>query len=331
MRVYELSADRQPTGPPPVGFLLSGYYHLWIMKDVSLAIDIGATKVAVGLVDRNGEVLTRIDISSKVSSLHELNATLAAAISQVCKCDDVKIIGAGIGSAGPIDNVRGTINPVNISHWVDFSLVDFLREVSGIREVRIIGDASALAYAEFVLGAGRGSTNLLGIVVSTGIGGGAVLNGQFHVGRTGNAGFIGHVVVVQNGNLCACGQRGCVEAYASGTNMAKDFGADNFEEVADAARKGDSSAIAAIDKGAEIMALGLLNAVALMDLDTIVVGGGVMKADDVYWPILQKHFEKEMKMLNFPGAVALKKATLGKDSGLVGAGLVGFIHPAKGV
>lgn len=300
------------------------------MKDVSLAIDVGATKVAVGLVARDGQVLSRIDISSKAASLHELNDSLAAAVSELCHRDDVKIIAAGIGSAGPIDKDLGTINPVNIPHWVDFSLVDFVKRVSGINEVRIIGDASALAYAEFILGAGRGATNLMGIVVSTGIGGGVVLNGAFHVGRTGNAGLIGHSVVVHNGELCACGQRGCVEAYASGTNMAKAFGADNFEAVADAARKGDSNAISTIDKGAAILAVGLLNAVALMDLDTIVVGGGVMNADDIYWPILQKHFENEMKKLNLPGKVALKKATLGKDSGLVGAGLVGFISSAKG-
>ena len=300
------------------------------MQDVSLAIDVGATKVAVGLVARDGEVLARIDISSKARSLQELNDSLAAAISEVCQRGGVKIVGAGIGSAGPIDKDLGTINPVNIPHWVDFSLVDFVREVSGVRDVRIIGDASALAYAEFVLGAGRGATNLMGIVVSTGIGGGVVLNGAFHVGRTGNAGLIGHSVVVQNGAQCACGQRGCVEAYASGTNMAKAFGVNNFEVVADAARSGDARALEVIEEGAAVMALGLLNAVALMDLDTIVVGGGVMNAHEIYWPILRKHFDLEMKKLNFPGKVALKKATLGKDSGLVGAGLVGFISLAKG-
>ena len=313
-----------------MGFLLSGYYDLEIMKDASLAIDVGATKVAVGLIGRDGEVIARTDISSKVGSLDELNDSLSAAISQICHRGGVKIVGAGIGSAGPIDKDLGTINPVNIPHWVDFSLVDFVRTVSGIRNVRIIGDASALAYAEFVLGAGRGATNLMGIVVSTGIGGGVVLNGSFHVGRTGNAGLIGHSVVVRNGAICACGQRGCVEAYASGTNMAKAFGADNFEVVADAARSGDAKAIAVIDEGAAVMALGLLNSAALMDLDTIVVGGGVMNADDVYWPILQKHFTQEIEKLNFPGSVALKKATLGKDSGLVGAGLIGFIPSTKG-
>jgi glucokinase len=299
------------------------------MNSVSLAIDVGATKVAVGLVTLSGQVLARIDVNSKAGSIEELNGSLADAIKSVMATPDVVVVGAGIGSAGPIDNVKGTINPVNIPHWVDFSLVDFVREVSGLASVRIIGDASALAYAEFVLGAGRGATNLMGIVVSTGIGGGVVLNGAFHVGRTGNAGMIGHSVVVQGGNECACGQRGCVEAYSSGTNMAKDFGADNFEAVASAARSGDGAAVAAIEKGAAVLALGLLNAVALMDLDTIVVGGGVMLADDVYWPILVKHFEKEMKVLNFPGNVALKKATLGKDSGLVGAGLVGFISPTE--
>ena len=297
--------------------------------NVSLAIDVGATKVAVGLVTLSGQVLARIDVNSKAGSIEELNGSLADAIMKVMATPDVVVVGAGIGSAGPIDNVKGTINPVNIPHWIDFSLVDFVREVSGLASVRIIGDASALAYAEFVLGAGRGATNLMGIVVSTGIGGGVVLNGAFHVGRTGNAGMIGHSVVVQGGNECACGQRGCVEAYSSGTNMAKDFGAENFEAVASAARSGDGAAVAAIEKGAAVLALGLLNAVALMDLDTIVVGGGVMLADDVYWPILVKHFEKEMKVLNFPGNVALKKATLGKDSGLVGAGLVGFISPTE--
>ncbi len=271
------------------------------MKDAALAIDVGATKVAVGLVARDGTVLARIDISSKVATLQELNDSLAAAIASVMATPDVTVVGGGIGSAGPIDKDKGTINPVNIAHWVDFSLVDFVKKISGLEQVRIIGDASALAYAEFVLGAGRGGTNVMGIVVSTGIGGGVVLNGAFHVGRTGNAGMIGHSVVVQEGNECACGQRGCVEAYSSGTNMAKAFGVSGFEAVAEAARSGDAKALEAIQRGAQVLALGLLNSVALMDLDTIVVGGGVMSADDVYWPILLKHFEKEMKALNFTG------------------------------
>jgi glucokinase len=300
------------------------------MKDLGLAIDVGATKIAVGLVARDGTLVVREDIASQVESLDELNQSLADVIRRIMLQTNLDIAAAGIGSAGPIDRIQGRINPVNIGHWIDFSLVDFVREVSGISQVRLVGDASALAYAEFQLGAGMAAKNLLGIVISTGIGGGVVLNGQFHEGRTGNAGFIGHSVVVADGKLCACGQRGCVEAYSSGTNMARDFGVADFSEVAIAARTGDARAIAVIDEGAKKLAVGLLNSVALMDIDTIVVGGGVMKAADIYWPVLLRHFMAQMQLLNFPGKVALKQATLGTDSGLVGAGLVGFISGEKG-
>ncbi len=300
------------------------------MRDAALAIDVGATKIAVGLVARDGALLVREDIVSQVESLDKLNQSLADVIRRIMLQTNLDISVAGIGSAGPIDRVKGLINPVNIGHWVDFSLVDFVREVSGISQVRLVGDASALTYAEFQMGAGIDAKNLLGIVISTGIGGGVVLNGQFYEGRTGNAGLIGHSVVVADGKLCACGQRGCVEAYSSGTNMAKDFGVDSFEAVAIAARTADARAIAVVDEGARKLAIGLLNAVALLDIDTIVVGGGVMNAADIYWPVLQRHFATQMKVLNLPGEVALKRATLGADSGIVGAGLVGFSPIGKG-
>ena len=295
------------------------------MNELALAIDVGATKVAVGLVTREGAVLSRADISSQADSMLELNQRLSHAISQQLSQAPSSVVGVGIGSAGPIDHLKGTINPVNISKWVDFSLVDFVRTSSGIDDVHLIGDASALAYAEFCVGAGQGAKNLLGVVVSTGIGGGTVLDGKFFPGALGNAGFIGHTVVIMDGDLCACGARGCVEAYASGTNMARSAQMERFEDVAEAARVGNKNAIAVIDKGARVLATALVNAVATMDLDTIVVGGGVINAADVYWQPLQTHFETQVECLKFPSRVALKRATLGKDSGLIGAGLVGFI------
>jgi glucokinase len=295
------------------------------MNDLALAIDIGATKVAVGLVARDGTVISRTDISSKASSMEELNQRVASAIHEQLAGAPSAVTGAGIGSAGPINELKGTINPVNISEWVDFSLVDFVKSVSGISDVRLIGDASALAYAEFCVGAGQNATNLLGVVVSTGIGGGTVLEGKFFSGKMGNAGFIGHTVVVIDGDQCACGARGCVEAYASGTNMSRNAGMERFEDVAAAARAGNQQAIAVIDQGAKVLATALVNAVATMDLDTIVVGGGVINAADVYWRPLQHHFETQLQFLNFPSTVSLVRSTLGKNSGLIGAGLVGFI------
>ena len=119
------------------------------MNDLALAIDIGATKVAVGLVTRDGTVISRTDISSKATSMEELNQRVASAIREQLASAPSAVTGAGIGSAGPINELKGTINPVNISEWVDFSLVDFVKTISGISDVRLIGDASALAYAEF--------------------------------------------------------------------------------------------------------------------------------------------------------------------------------------
>ncbi len=124
------------------------------MKDLALAIDVGATKIALGLVARDGTLVAREDIPSQVASLDQLNQSLAGAIKRVMVQSNLHVVGAGIGSAGPIDRIQGRIKPVNIGHWVDFSLVDFVREVSGISQVRLIGDASALAFAEFELGAG---------------------------------------------------------------------------------------------------------------------------------------------------------------------------------
>ena len=117
------------------------------MKDHVLAIDLGATKIAIGLVSREGEVTTRLDISSKANSLSELNERLADAIDHVVELSDGSIIGIGIGSAGPINPKLGTINPINIELWDKFPLVDFVRERVGISNIRLIGDASALTYA----------------------------------------------------------------------------------------------------------------------------------------------------------------------------------------
>lgn len=295
------------------------------MNDLALAIDVGATKVAVGLVSRDGAVISRTEISSQADSMAVLNDRLATAIREQVSQSTAPITGVGIGSAGPIDHFKGTINPVNISEWVDFSLVDFVRSVSGVTEIHLTGDASALAYAEFCIGAGQGAKNLLGVVVSTGIGGGTVLDGKFFAGQYGNAGFIGHTIVQIDGELCACGARGCVEAYASGTNMSRLAGMASFQEVAAAARSGNAKAVSVIDQGSKVLATALVNAVATMDLDTIVIGGGVINAADVYWQPLKSHFEKQLAFLKFPGEIAFKRATLGKDSGLIGAGLVGFI------
>lgn len=307
------------------------------MTTYSLALDIGATKIAIGIVSETGQVKSRTDIPSKAETLDLLNESLREAIRSQLDVVDFAIVGVGIGSAGPIDPDKGTINPVNIDQWRDFPLVEFVKVVSQCKNVTLLGDAAALSYAEYVLGAGKSFKNVLGLVVSTGIGGGAVLNGKFHSGATGNASYIGHAVAYPEGEMCACGTKGCVEAYSSGPSMARwaesqglpTNVSDDFVNVADQARSGNPIAIAAIKRGARALSITLVNAVAVLDLDAVVVGGGVLNADDVYWPVLTEEFKSEVARLKFPMQCKILRASLGNDSGLVGAGLVGHITSQK--
>jgi glucokinase len=301
-------------------------------KNAALAIDIGATKVAIGLIGIDGKVITRQDVSSKADNQAELNSRVAVAIKAQLSNNDFYIKSVGIGSAGPINPATGIINPVNISLWENFALVDFIADASGISEVVLIGDASALTYAEFKLGAGKGANNLLGVVVSTGIGGGLVLEGKFFPGNSGNAGYFGHTIIEMNGDECSCGFNGCVEAYASGPNMLKYAikngvslkDADSFAELAELARNKDLIALETINRGARALATGLLNSVATLDLDRIVIGGGVLNASDIYLPVLKKYFYDDLKKLGFAENCEIMQTSLNQNSGLIGAGLASF-------
>ena len=190
------------------------------MPHVVLAIDIGGTKVAVGLVTMQGELIDR----DKVEVNHDLNAealfvTLHNLIeTQMARAREhhrMRVVAVGVGSAGPTTPNVETISPLNIHSWRNFPLRE--RLVAATR-LPVFGDldAKALALAEGWLGAAQGKQSFLAMVVSTGVGGGIVLNGQLLDGSTGNAGHVGHIIVEPNGRRCPCGSRGCLEAEASG-------------------------------------------------------------------------------------------------------------------
>lgn len=306
------------------------------LNALSLAIDLGATKVAIGVINSAGQVISRENVSSKAQDLSELNNRVSLSVKNQMSKQSQSIDFIGIGSAGPIDPIKGMINPVNIPLWKDFQLIKFIQNITQIDQIALVGDASALTYAEFKLGAGRGSNNLLGVTVSTGIGGGLVLNGRFFPGNSGNAGYIGHSIVEVDGEKCACGVNGCVEAYSSGPNMIK-FALskglklrdnNSFAELAKLARENNEIANLAIQRGIKYLATGLLNATATLDLDRIVIGGGVLNASDVYLPRLQNYFSKKLIALGFAEDCTIVQTELQQDSGLIGAGLAGFsINP----
>ncbi|MGP3914733.1 ROK family protein [Nonomuraea sp. 10N515B] len=181
-----------------------------------LAIDIGGTKLAAALVDEAGSVLCS---ATRPTPRTDVMSALAALITEVTESGPPPVA-AGIGCAGPLDLATGTVSPVNIANWRGFPLREEVQKLTGLPTV-LAGDAQCFALGEHWLGAGRDSASLLGIVVSTGIGGGIVLDGAPLLGPTGNAGHVGHMSIDPYGERCECGGRGCVERYSSGPNLAR--------------------------------------------------------------------------------------------------------------
>jgi glucokinase len=195
------------------------------MSQLYAAIDVGGTKIAAALVDAEGTLLTRAELPTPPrGSAEEVMATVAKLVDRLA--EDARwpeVSGVGIGSAGPVDPVLGTVSPVNIPGWRDFPIVDRVRELQPIggADVLLTGDGSAMAAGEHLRGAARGYDNALCLVVSTGVGAGLILDGALRTGPSGNAGHLGHITVDMDGDDCPCGSRGCLEIFASGTSIAR--------------------------------------------------------------------------------------------------------------
>jgi len=297
----------------------------------ALAVDIGGTKATIASVDSSFNILHRREIST--GSASDLEIALGDACKEVLESTSGDLVGVGIGSAGPLDLQAGTISPVNIPSWRPFKVVDFFQSKTGTSHVVLHGDGMAVADAEHQLGAGRGSQNMLGMVVSTGVGGGLILNGNLIAGESGNASFFGHHSINHTGITCVCGRVGCVEAYASGPSMVRraaelGWGSSDadFIALADSARNGDLLARKAIDEGAHALAVAIINVAVINDVDLVVVGGGVSHAGDIYWQPLLRHIANESAHISFLKSLKIKKAELLRDSGLLGAAL-GVMRP----
>lgn len=297
------------------------------MGKVALAVDIGATKVALALVDRDFALHQKQELIIGSSTSESLWTLIAETVKQVTAGLNGNLLGVGIGSAGPLHLDTGAISPVNIPIWRKYPIVNKFQDLLGIENVVLHGDAMALAHAEHVLGAGRGSENMLGMVVSTGVGGGLIIENKVFTGDTGNASFIGHQTINFDGELCVCGRRGCVEVYASGPRMVAIaqsrgwIGGTTFVDLAADARNGNVIALEVVDEGARALALGIINTLGNLDITTVVVGGGVTQAGEIYMEPLRKHVKNESKYSGFLSDIVLRQAELSRDAGIIGAAL----------
>ncbi|MEU9336107.1 ROK family protein [Streptomyces sp. NPDC048290] len=298
--------------------------------DLVAALDIGGTKIAGALVDGHGTIVTR---AQRATPAQEHGDTVMGAVEEVLRELTasplwVRASALGIGSAGPVDASAGTVSPVNVPGWRDYPLVHRVREAIGGLPVELIGDGVAITAAEHWQGAARGHDNALCMVVSTGVGGGLVLNGRLHPGPTGNAGHIGHISVDLDGDPCPCGSRGCVERIASGPNIARRAlergwrpgpdGDASAAAVAAAARAGDPVALASFERAAQALAAGIAATATLVEIDIAVVGGGVGKAGPVLLDPLREALGA-YATLSFVQRLTVVPAQMGTDAGLVGA------------
>lgn len=254
---------------------------------------------------------------------------LRKALSQA-GVDGVAVMGIGVGCGGPMLLPEGVVSPLNIPAWRDFPLRQRLESDFGV-PARVDNDAKAFALGEYWIGAGRGASCLLAMVVSTGVGGGVVQNGRLLDGARGNAGHVGHVIVFPSGPRCPCGARGCVEAVAAGTALAR-FARFAIErgvvttippgatsgEIAAAAEAGDQLALRLFRRAGVALGRGIANAAVLLDLDRVVIGGGVAQAAEYFMPALRRELAARAR-LEFARDLPVEVTASTVDAALAGA------------
>ena len=285
-----------------------------------LALDIGGTKIAGGLVDAEGRLVRQAVRATGGDPLASLRAVVAE-----LEVDGVD--GVGIGCAGPIDAVAGTVSPINIGAWREFPLVARVRELVGAPVV-IAGDAVCVALGEHWVGAGQGASAMLGMVVSTGVGGGFVVDGRPFGGLTGNAGHVGHVVVEPDGQPCTCGGRGCVETVASGPNLVRwarrhGWVGEDARDLAASAHAGDAVAREAFRRSGWAVGLAIVATAAVCDLDLAVVGGGVAQTGDLLFGAVRDTLAVHAR-LSYLRGLRVEPAKLGTTAGLYGAAALAY-------
>ena len=290
--------------------------------DVCLAVDVGGSKIAAGIVTREGELLDhdRVptprshDADDLFDAVGDVAGRMLARPPDGPERDgpERRVMACGIGCGGPMDLEAGTVSPLNIPGWRGFPLRQRVAEITGL-PTALDNDAKALALAEGWVGAARGCRNFLAMVVSTGVGGGIVLDGRLVHGATGNAGHVGHVIVEPEGRQCECGARGCLEAEASGTAIAAVTGHPPAEASA-----------TVITRCGQLVGRAVASLVSALDIELIVVAGSVALGFGAPFFAAANDELRLRACLSFTRSAVIMPAGLADRGPLVGAGAVGW-------
>ncbi|MEI7655715.1 MAG: ROK family protein [Actinobacteria bacterium] len=308
-------------------------------EQLAIGVDVGGTKIAAGLVDAQGVIVTRVreDIADK--SPASVVAAIAEAVRKIRSHADADIHHVGVGLPAFLDTPRDIAVVVPNLGWRDVPARALLSDALGC-DVALENDANVAAWGEYRFGAGRGVNDLVAVTVGTGVGGGIIIGGRLFVGAQGMAAEIGHMTLVPGGLPCPCGKTGCWEQYASGNALVrigrelasvvsadatalKDLGDGTVTgitgtHITAAAASGNELALRAFADLADNIAAGLADLVAILDPGAFVIGGGVSEAGDLLMKPLQEAYERRV-LVDLQRAIPLKVAVLRNDAGLIGA------------
>jgi glucokinase len=314
-------------------------------EDLFLGIDLGATKIIAGLVERGGRIVAREYCKTEAregpEAVFDRLADVATQLLTAEGIDRTKVTAVGVAAPGPIDTMAGLVTaPPNLPGWHDVPLAEVIEKRLSL-PVLLENDGNAAALAEYRFGAGRDCEHMVYVTASTGIGGGFILGGQPYRGTSGAAAEVGHMTLLPNGPLCGCGNRGCLEALASGTAIARearervargvptligelaegDLASISAKLVAEAADEGDIEAQLILDEAMGYFGIGMANLVNLLNPRIIVIGGGLTNMGERLFDPVRRTIDRRAFRTS-ANAVEVRPAQLGHDVGLLGAAAV---------
>lgn len=298
---------------------------------IAAAVDFGGTKLMVGLVSQSGAVLAQATVPTPIESGPEGVAdraqNLLARLQEEYDIEPGRIVGVGATVPGLADTRRGMLRYAPAHGWRDIPFADMLSSRLQV-PARIANDVNACALAEQRFGAAKGIPNLIWMTVSTGVGGGLILDGRIYEGGGGIAGEIGHLVVAEGGPLCGCGNRGCLEAVAAGpaiARRAKEAGipASDAAQAAKLAREGHVGAQQLFQQTGVYLGKAVAICLNLLDPDLVVIGGGVARSLDLMLPAIEQT-ARERALLLPERPVQIRPTALGYEAALVGAAALVF-------
>lgn len=310
------------------------------MNEVIAGIDIGGTKIAVALESLSGEKIAARRLPTQVEiGAHAIIENVLREISEMLEENRVELVSVGIGCPSPLDIEKGLVMaPSNLQDWDNFPIVKLFNDRFKVPVV-LDNDANTAALGEYVHGAGRGYQNVVYVTVSTGIGGGIIINGEILHGVSTGAGELGHTIVQPDGVRCNCGSTGCLETICAGIHIARraqerlvsgepslmnemtagNVGAVTSKTVVEAVRRNDKLAVEIWEETCRYLAIGIGNCVTLLAPEAVIIGGGIAAAtgEMLFAPLRRL-------VPNFVSMVPAEKinilpATLGSESGICGA------------